>query len=105
MNNRFLMRMLHSIANLYEELQTVANSQLLLIAVVGDGGAIDVLHREVRLALSRSASVENFGYRRMLHEGQRLPFGLKALHQSAVVHAGPDQFQCDPTAHGLSLLG
>ena len=41
----------------------------------------------------------------MVHQGQRLPFGLETGHDLARVHAGFDDFQGHLAANGLLLLG
>ena len=41
----------------------------------------------------------------MVHEGQGLPLGLKALHNGRIVHPCFDQLQRDPAAHRVRLLG
>jgi hypothetical protein len=49
--------------------------------------------------------VEHLGYRRVVHHGQRLTFGLKALKQRAVVHPRSDELQRNLTAQWRRLLG
>jgi Protein of unknown function (DUF3644) len=42
--------------------------------------------------------------RGMVHDGQRLPLGLETFQHVIVVHADFDEFQCDLSPHGSSLL-
>jgi hypothetical protein len=58
-----------------------AANQLVLVAVIGDGNAGDVLHHEVRPALFRRTGVEHPGDGRMVHQRQRLPFGFEPRYQ------------------------
>ena len=41
----------------------------------------------------------------MIHQRQGLPLGLEPGDDLAAVHAGLDDFQGDPAADGLGLLG
>src|SRR5205823_3980564 len=105
MDNSLLVRMLHAFANLDEEFQTFTNTELLLIAIVRHGQAIDVLHGEVRLSSRGRTGVKDLGDSRMIHEGQRLTLRLEALHHGGVVEACPDEFESNTTPHRRSLLG
>ena len=49
--------------------------------------------------------VEHFGDVRMVHHGQRLPFGLETCHDLFGVHAQLDDLERNATAHRLLLLG
>jgi hypothetical protein len=71
-DNRFLMRVLHSFADLDEQLQPFPNLQPFLIAVIGDRHAGHVLHDKVRLSIDSCPGVKHLGNRRMFHDGQRL---------------------------------
>jgi hypothetical protein len=42
-----LVRVLHFLAHLDEQLQPISNPELLAITILGDGKTIHVLHREV----------------------------------------------------------
>src|SRR5262249_45024531 len=101
----FLVCVLHRLTHPHEELQPLANSQFLFIAVIGDGQARYVLHHQVGLAGRCRAGFKNFGNRWVVHHRQRLPLRLEALQQRFAVHAGPDQFQRDLSPDWFGLLG
>ena len=105
MDDGFLVRVLHALAGLDEQLQPLADLQLLLVAILRDRQARHVLHDEVRLALGRDAGIEHLGDGRVIHDRERLPFRLKALHDRLVVHARLDQLQGHGPAHRCGLLG
>src|SRR5580704_15926552 len=85
MDDGLLMCVLNAFANLDEERESVANRKFLRIAVFVDGGAVDVLHDEVGLALRSCASVKDFSDRGMVHHGKGLLFGLKSLQGRVVI--------------------
>ena len=104
MNDGLLMRVLYSFADFDEEFQPLPDFELLLIAVVGDGQAGYVLHHKVGLPPVGGASVEDFGDRRVVHDGQRLTLRAEALKQRVVVHAGLDEFEGDLALEGRGLF-
>src|ERR1039458_5704731 len=81
------------------------HGQLVLVAIIRDGHAGDILHHEVGPALRRGAGVEDFGDGRVVHERQRLPLGFEARHHFARIHARLDQLDSDAPANRLLLLG
>ena len=48
---------LHGAADLHEQTQALLHIELIGVAVVRDGGAVDVFHHEVGLPLVRDAAV------------------------------------------------
>ncbi len=100
-----LVRVLHRQADVDEQLHARAWFEALLIAIVGDGDALDQLHDEERPAAGRRATVQHAGDVRMVHERQRLPFRLEAGHDLACIHPRLDDFQRDLAANRLLLLG
>src|SRR5271154_3304164 len=85
-----LVRVQHAVADFYEEFQTLADFELMLVAVGSDRKALYVLHHKVRLAVGSGASVEDFGDRGVIHNRQRLTFGLESLQDGLVVYSGAD---------------
>ena len=104
MDDGFLVRVLHAVAGLDEEFEPIPDLELLLIAILRNRQPGHVLHHEVRLALRRRPGVEYLGDGGMIHDRQRLPLGLEALHQRLVVHPGLDQLQRDLPPHRRSLF-
>src|SRR6202035_1810803 len=83
----------------------LADCHPLVIAVLRDGYALDVLHHEVRPASCRGASVEDARDIGMVHHGQRLTLVGEASEYLARVHAEFYNFERDTAANGLALLG
>ena len=71
-DNRFLMRMLHTLTDLYEEAQALMDGEAMPVAVIGNGQAGHVLHDEIWTALGRGSGLKNFGDVGVLHERQGL---------------------------------
>ena len=57
MDNPLLMRVLHRLADLGEQLQALGDAQLLRVTVFGDRDALDVFHHEVRAAMFGQTAV------------------------------------------------
>src|ERR1017187_8597441 len=55
MQDGFLVRMLHAFAHRNEQFQPLPHGQLVLVAIIRDGHAGDILHHEVGPALRRGA--------------------------------------------------
>ena len=104
-DNRFLMRVLDSFADMHEQFQPIARIESVIVAVGRDGNAGDILHDEVRPSLRRGTRVEHLGDSWVVHQGQSLALGLEARHHLARVHARLDQLDGDAPANRLLLLG
>ncbi len=100
----FLMGMLDSLADVDEQLQSLFGGQLVLVAELGDGQALDQFHDEVRPAARRLPRVEDFGDVRVVHQGQGLPFRLETGADLSGVHARLEDFQGHLAANGIVLL-
>ena len=74
MDDRLLMRMLHPLAHLDEELHALPHGEPVAVAVVVDGQPGDILHDEVRPAFRGGAGVEDLGNCGVVHERERLAF-------------------------------
>jgi hypothetical protein len=104
-NDALLMGMLHGLTEVKEKLEPLAWRQPVVVAVLGDGHALDQLHDEVRPAAGGFASVVNLGDIGMIHQRQRLPLGFKARDHLTRVHAGFEDLEGNLTADRLLLLG
>jgi hypothetical protein len=78
--------------------------EVFLIAVLGDGDALDQLHDKIGPVVGRRSRVEHLGNVGMIHHRQRLPFLLEAGNHPVGVHAFLDDFQGHPALHRLFLL-
>ena len=105
MDDAFLVRVMHAVADLQEQIETIAGGQPISVAVRRDGLALGVLHDEVGAALWRGARIEHLGNGRMVHHGQRLTLGLEAGDDSGGVHSGLDHLDGHLTADRSGLLG
>ena len=105
MNDGFLVGVLDGFTDLNEEAQTIGKRQLSLVAILGDGKALNVFHDEVGLSAESGAGIENLGNAGMIHDGKRLAFRLEALKSDGVEHAGANELQGDLTANGRGLFG
>ena len=104
MDDSLLMRVLHPFTHPDEQLQTVADRQAFLVAVVGDRNTRHVFHDEIRLSVGGRGGVKHLGNRRMIHDRQRLPLHLKSLQHLVVVQAGFDKLQRDFPLYGGCLF-
>jgi hypothetical protein len=90
-----LVRVLHGLAHLDEELQSLARREVALVAVLRDRDAAHELHHEVRPAGLGRAAVEHLGDVGVVHQRQRLAFGFEPRDDLARVHAELDDLERD----------
>ena len=105
MNDALLMGVLDRVADRHEQFQALARRQMVVIAIPGDGHAVDQFHDEIRPAGFRGPGVQDAGDVDMVHHCQGLPFGLEAGDDLSGVHAWLDDFQSDLAANRRMLLG
>jgi hypothetical protein len=96
---------LHTVADLHEQLEAFAGRQSVAVAVPGDGFTLDKLHREVGAAAFRLAGVEHPGDVRMAHHRQCLALGLESSDDLSGIHPGLDDLEGHSPTNGLFLLG
>ena len=100
MDDPLLVRVLHRVADRDEELQPLAQGQVVGIAILGDRHALDQLHDEVGPTALRRAGIEDLGDVRVVHHRQDLPFRFEPGDDPAAVHARLDDLQGDLAADG-----
>ena len=83
-----LMRVLHRVADLAEQLEPRVDVQRALVAEAVDRRALHVLHHEVRTPVGSHAAVEQPRDAGVLERGEDLPLLLEAARQD-VARAGP----------------
>ena len=105
MDHALLVGMLDRLADRHEEFQALARREPLLVAVLGDGNALDQLHDEERPARLGAAGVEHAGDVGVVHHRQGLPLGLEAGQHGLGVHARLDDFHGHDALHRFCLLG
>ena len=105
MDNGLLVRMLHALAHLNEQLQPLPHRELVPVAIFGDRESDDVLHYEVRPPLACGPGIEDLGDGRMVHQGQRLTLGFETRYHLTRVHADLYQLDGHAATYRLPLLG
>ena len=105
MDDRFLVRVLHAIANFHEQFEPLLQRQLVLVAIAIDRDARHELHHEVRPAFGRRTAVEDARDVRVIHHRERLAFGFEPRDDGFRVHPRFDQLECDGAMNRLFLLG
>ncbi len=104
MNDALLVGMLNAFAYVHEQLQSLFNAQFLAIAVLRDGQAVDVLHREVGPTLVGGSCIVHLGDVGMVQQSQRLALCLETRDYLFGVHAGFDYLHRHAPANGVFLL-
>ena len=104
MDDALLVRMINGLAYGGEQPQTGGEVQALLIAVVGNGRAVDVFHDEVRPALRGNTSLQDARNVRIVHQGERLSLCIETPKHPARVHPQLDELNGDPPSQRLVLL-
>ncbi len=79
--------MLNGFANRDEQPQAGFRVKLLLVAKFVDRNSVDILHHEIRRAVSRDSSIDHSGDVNVVHHRQRLLFGFESRDDVAVEHA------------------
>ncbi len=105
MNNSLLVRVLHGLTDLHKKSKPGLDADSGLIAILGDGHAFDVLHREERTPLVGHSAVKHFGDVRMIHDGQRLALELEAREDLTGVHSQLDELDRHAAPNRLNLFG
>jgi hypothetical protein len=101
MDDALLMRVLHRLADRHEQLQTLLRRQVFLVAVLGNGQALDQLHDEIGSCRVRRASVQHLGDVGVVHHRQRLAFLLEAGNHLVRVHSRLDDLNRNLALHRL----
>ena len=96
---------LHGLADRHEERETLGDAQAGVVAILGEGDALDVLHDEERPAALGRAAVEHLGDVRVVHQGQGLPLRLEPRQDGPRVHPRLDELQRHDSPNRLRLLG
>src|SRR5579864_3787172 len=81
------MSVLHRRAYRAEKAEPFGDRQLVIVAILIQRLALDVLHNEVRLAIFRAAAFQQAGDVGMLEAGENLPFGFEASQRKPGVEA------------------
>ena len=103
-DDALLVRVLHRLANLDEQVEPLRGGELVLLAVVGDLDSAHQLHDEIRTPRFRRPGIENLRDVRMIHHRQRLTLGLEARDDGVGFQAQLDDLQRHPAFDRLRLL-
>lgn len=88
-----------------EELEPALDGEPVAVAELRDGASLDVLHREVGVALLARAGVVDLGDAGVVHDGEGLALGLEAVDDLARGHARLDDLERDVALEGDGLRG
>ena len=105
MDHTFLVRVLHRVTHLSEQLEPLGRVEFGPITEVRDRHAPDQLHHEVRTSAGSRSAIEDLGDVRVDHQRERLPLGLEPRHDLARVHPELDDLQRDLATDRFLLLG
>ncbi len=94
-DDQVLVRVLHGGADVTKELEARRGVEPVRVAVVDDRLPLDVLHREVRPAVRRAATVEQARDERMLEAGENLALVPEAADDAVGVHAALEHLDRD----------
>ncbi len=95
MHHQVLMRELHGGADGAEQLQTLRDRALALLAILVDGRALHVLHDQIRQAVGGGAAIDQTRDIRVFQVGQYLALGAKAAQNLVRIHAAFHHFDRD----------
>ena len=101
----FLMRVLHGVADLDEKIEPLGGGKFRLVAVVGDPDPANQFHDEVGPPELGHTGVQNFGDVWMIHQGERLALLLKARDDLLRVHAQLDDLEGHAALDRPLLIG
>ena len=105
MDDSLLVCMLHTTANVDEQLQSLPSIEMVFVAVLRNGYALYEFHNEIRATRGTRPCIEHLGNVGMVHHRQRLPLRVKSCNDIFVVHVGPDKLQGNAAFDGLRLFG
>ena len=105
MDDAFLVRVLHGVADLHEHFQPLPDGQVRLVAIPRDRDAVDQFHHEERPAKRRRPRVEHLGDAGVVHQRKRLALLRETRHHLLAVHPQADDFERDLPAHRVLLFG
>ena len=100
MDDSFLVRVLHGVADLDEQFQPLVDGQVVLVAIRGDWDAADQFHHEVGAARVGRPGIEHAGDVRVVHQRQGLPLGFEPGDDLPGIHARLDDLERDAAANG-----
>ena len=100
-----LMSVLESVTDPDEKLETVRQTESVLLGELGDRRSMHELHDEVRTPILVNTTVEDLGDVGMVHHRERLTLGLEARHDLATVHTQLDQLERHLSSNRLVLAG
>src|SRR5678815_3103216 len=104
MDDSLLVRMLHRVAYLNEQLQPFLHADAVLIAVFSDFDPIHQFHDEVGPTRFSRASIKDPRDIGMVHQGQCLALSLEPGDHVFGIHPQLDDLQGYPAANRMVLL-
>ena len=84
MHDQVGVRMADRVADLADQVQPRRNAELARLAIAGDGFAVDIFQRQVRLAIAIDAGIQQACNEGMGEAGQDFALAVEALAQARV---------------------
>ncbi|SPE54999.1 hypothetical protein SBV1_2010032 [Verrucomicrobia bacterium] len=105
MDDTLKVGVLDRLAHLREQPQPFPDREVMLVAVIGNFGPIDILHDEIRAASVGFARVEDSSDVGVIHHGQGLPLAVEARNHLARIHPDLNYLEGDPATDWFFLFG
>ncbi len=103
MDDPLLVGVLDRLTHRHEQFEPLVRGKLAFVAELRDRHALHQFHDEVRARFVQT-TVEHLGNVRVIHQRERLPFGIEARQHGFRVHAGLDELHRHKSLHGFRLL-
>src|SRR5262249_47274362 len=103
MDDSLLVRMLDGLTDLHEQRQSLLSRQRMLIAVFGDFDTANQFPHKIRPAGPSGPRIKYLRDVGMVHQRERLSFGLEPGNDALGVHAWFDDLQSTPATNRLFL--
>jgi hypothetical protein len=104
-DDAFLVRMLHALADADEQREALVARQRVAAAIVGNRDAFDILHRDEGVAFRRGAGVEDLCDGRVLHLRQGLALDFEPGQRERTGDLLADQLEGNVAMDRRRLLG
>ncbi len=104
-HNALLVGVLYRLADRDKQFQSLADTQLAIVAELRQRQTVYQFHDEVGPAILRQSAIEDFGDIGMIHHSKGLAFLLKSLQHRLGIHPWLDEFECHSSFHWFRLLG
>src|SRR6516164_7285473 len=91
MDDGFVMRVLHRVADFYEQLEALVDGEFMAVTVIVDGTAFHIIHDEIRRSFRGTTAVEQLYDIRMIEICESLPLLAESVQQFTALPSGLHQ--------------